>query len=534
MRIPLTMMTQHPDNAKEYISVQQEPEEAVFSLIKQDSGGLGIDEVMIDFEGKLTPYHQPLQIALELLNNDLVPGKDVFITPRLSSADKETIFRQIMCIMAVVETNISIYEKTKLQAIKEVIIPMCESSKDLIDVNSRIKSVIELGNKNFNIHFDESSIGIIPLFEDISSLINVDKLLEDYTKALDYKPEYIRYMIGRSDSALSYGIVSSVLTVILSLYKSNIWSEKSSIKVYPIMGCGTLPFRGQLTLENLDNFLKTYSGVKTITIQSALRYDHGFEKTQKLVEYLKTNIDKYQPKKFTSEDINLIYDFIGIFTKHYLQSFIKIAETVSNISLFIPKNRDRLAASKKGLSYHREFVDMRRFIEIINDDKLKKELLEIDTNLSTSIPRAITFTASMYSIGMPPEFLGTGRALIEIKSKYGEWAIEKIMEFYPQIKSDFEFASRYANPSVSKRILSDDIRKEYEVDFELTNKILNLNFDLESNIENNFYHTLLKTARPILLHLLGKESQILDNNCQEYNILKELLIKMGSIRGGLG
>lgn len=534
MKIPATMMTQHPDNAKEYVSVQQEPEEAVFSLRPQNKGGLGIDEVMIDFEGKLTPYHQPIQIALDLLNNDLIPGKDVFITPRLSSADKETVFRQIMCIMAVVETNISVYEKTKTQAIKEVIVPMCESSKDLIDVYSRIKSVIELGNKNFDIKFNENSIGIIPLFEDISSLVNIDKVIEDYVIGLDYKPEYIRFMIGRSDSALSYGLVSSVLAVVLSIFKSRKWSEKSSINIYPIMGCGTLPFRGQLTYENIDNFLKTYSGVKTITVQSALRYDHGFEKTQRLVEFINDNLDKYEVRNFTEEDIDLMLDYIGIFTKHYLSSFIKIADTVSNISLFIPKNRDRLAASKKGLSYHREFVDMNKLIELIKDSETKNELLAINTNINTSIPRAITFTASMYTIGMPPEFLGAGRALSEIKNKYGDFGIKKLYEFYPQINSDFEFAAKYTNPSISKRIFPDEIRKEFEIDFELTNKLLNLNIDLESNIENNFYHTLLKTARPILLHLLGKESQILDNNCQEYNILKELLIKLGSIRGGLG
>lgn len=57
---------------------------------------------------------------------------------------------------------------------------------------------------------------------------------------------------------------------------------------------------------------------------------------------------------------------------------------------------------------------------------------------------------------------------------------------------------------------------------------------MEENIENNYYHTLLKTARPIILHLIGKEDQILDNNSQEYNIVKELITKMGVIRGGLG
>lgn len=41
------------------------------------------------------------------------------------------------------------------------------------------------------------------------------------------------------------------------------------------------------------------------------------------------------------------------------------------------------------------------------------------------------------------------------------------MEFYPQIKSDMEFALKYANPNISKRFLPDEVRKNIR-------KILNL------------------------------------------------------------
>lgn len=536
-KYPSCMATQHPDNADKYIAIQNEPEEAIHGLTSHEHGGLGIEEVMIDFEGKLTPYHQPSQIALGLIKKGLIPGKDVYITPRIPNAKKEPIFRQLMSIMSLVETNILAFKQTNEQAIFETIVPMIESGHDLIQLQERINSVIELGNKNYDIQFASNSIKIIPLVESVPALVNVDVVLDEYYKdsiSKGFAFANIRIMFARSDSAMSYGMLASVLAVLIAIDKSHKWGSRNAVEVAPILGCGALPFRGHLTEENSEILLKNYAGIRTYTIQSGLRYDHGESKTIDVVKSLKNNTHRFCTRNFTPEDIELMKDFIGISTKHYMKTFLKTIITVENISKYMPKNRDRLSSSKTGLEYIREIACMEEMSELVRDKKLKEDLLAINTDIQCAVPRAISFTAAMYTLGLPPEFIGIGRSLKEISEKYGEEGIEKLLNYYPQLRNDLTFASKYVNIKISKGIIDESARLEYEEDYDLACRILNVCNEEDDVNEDEFYHTLLKSIRPILLHLIGKQKDLFNDSEEEKKILNEWIVKMGKIRGSLG
>ncbi len=226
-------------------------------------------------------------------------------------------------------------------------------------------------------------IRIIPLFEGVDTQINAKKILKEYLKlhkeTFNFNPSYLRIFIARSDPAVISGIVPTVLANKIILSDLRELEKETGIKIFPILGAGSLPFRGGLDPKTIKNFCSEYSGVKTITIQSAFRYDYPFFLVKKAIEYYhhKPNTKSEAISKI---DRKKLIEIIDIFEKEYQSCFSKIVPNLKFIFDSFPRRRERHLHIGL-LSYGR---------------KMKK----------MTLPRAITFTGSFYSLGIPPEFLG--------------------------------------------------------------------------------------------------------------------------------
>lgn len=536
MKIPATMVTQHPDSATKYTPIQDEAEEGVNSISLVEEGGLGSEEYMVDYEGKMTPYHQVTQIVMDVLEKtDLIPGKDVLITPRIPSATQETVFRQLMTLMSIMEANYQASHQIDNIPVFEVIHPMTAEASELIDVKKRFTFVSKLSKKEFDLP-ESFRFHLIPLIEEVPELMNIGDILGKYVNGcrdeLDIDVNRLRVMLGRSDPALSYGLMPAILSVKTAIAKCAELSENENINVAPIYGGGALPFRGHVLPSNTKNLIKEFAGIKTVTIQSGIRYDIGREETIQLIKSFKENISTVEPLSYTEKEMEEIKNIIGTFTKFYLRTFYQLIEAVKKISDLMPNQRDRLA--RKGpVGYARDVPMPSEIAELTSEEELTHQLNELQLDHLPELPRAIKFTASLYTLGIPPEFIGTGRGLEEVAKKFGDDALNRLLnDYYPSLKKDLNFAGRFVNLNLAEDILPNKAVREVDDDIKYLMEYMDIDIG-PKNDEDERYLQLMETIKPVIKQVYDKGEVILSEE-SEKELLDNGIKRMGEIRGSLG
>lgn len=389
------MASQHPDHANvpywhnsAHITVHDEYKELFINFSE-----IGIDEYKWDWEGKLVDESVMERLLGEYYTyfkeNPL--GKEKFLTFRLPNPKAETEFRLARAFFNLLSAA-ALTKKVGLYSppLFEVILPMTESAQEMIAIQEAFTEIGELKHALYK--FDEvdmKQIEIIPLFEQVETIINSDQILAQYLslykKKFKSQPTYMRPYMARSDPALNSGMVPTLIAIKIALSRYKKLSDKLKMPLYPIIGTAALPFRGGLTPDNVEQFADEYAGVRTALIQSAFRYDYDLAVVKDGINKLNTLLPKSEPVIIPEKDEKILMDLIPYYEKNYKITVETIAPTINEIAAQLPKRRERV--QHIGLfGYSRGMGKV-------------------------SLPRAIGFTGALYSIGIPPELMGTGSGI---------------------------------------------------------------------------------------------------------------------------
>ena len=483
-KIPILMGTQHPDNAsapswceEAFISTKMEAEEIYRSFFD-----LGCDEYMWDWEGKFADeaiIEKLMSRYLEAFKGQQI-GIDKFVTLRIPNVWEEKTFKLARAYMSV----LSAAEFTKSLGLHsppvfELILPMTKSADQLMHIQNTFRKTAKLHEEIFGDSlFGRGYIHIIPLFESVDDLSGCASILENFLEmhreSFGELPPYLRVFIARSDPALNAGFVPAVLATRMALREFYRIEEKYGLPIYPIIGTGSLPFRGGINPENIEKSLHQYEGVKTVTIQSAFRYDYEPEDVAKAFDYIRAKFEKVEKVEFSDEEFEQMRKVDNMFQPLYTKTIEGFAPLINEMAGFVPSRRERVL--HVGLfGYSRGTGEV-------------------------TLPRAIKFTAACYSLGIPPEFIGTGRGLAAAREAGLMPIVEK--HFFT-LRWELTHAGKFLNMENLERFAREhDWARDILEDVRLCEEILGI--ELGPQKEHHFLHRNV-TSNIVLKKGLGED-----------------------------
>lgn len=443
MKIPRVMSTQHPDNVllpffaeSQDMSGGDEIQEAYYAF-----SHLGCDEQMWDCEGKEVDDFvvRKLLTKYEHFFKQVKLGQDVFLTLRVPNPDVEK--EEAKVLIEALESiprqcdAARLFYGEDIPPIFEVILPMTVSHKSLNRVYYYYKDFVVgkqkqpfyLGDITISEwigQFKPETINVIPLFEDKEHMLEAHSIVKEYLKKKDIK--HLRVFIARSDPAMNYGMLSAILCNKIALQRLRILSEETGVKIYPILGAGSPPFRGHLTPDNVDNVLNEYPDVQTFTVQSAFKYDHPAPSVISGINKLR--ISKMRNGHIINE--RKCIEIIEKVSTEYRRLIEPLAPIINHIANFVPRRRMR--------KLHVGLFGYARSMERV------------------TLPRVISFCAACYSIGLPPEILG-----LNVLSRED---ISSIKNMHINFMHDIRAAMSYFNEDVLS-ILPDEVKTAIKVDW---------------------------------------------------------------------
>src|SRR3989338_7110226 len=482
------MSTQHPDNVNHpffsdntELAGEDEIKEVFYAY-----SHIHCREQLWDCEGKEVDNFvvKKLLTKYEPYFKKHTLGKEVFLTLRVPNPSVER--NEAKILLETLESIPRNFDTAKLfydddiAPIFEIALPMTTDYRELVRISNYYKNHV-IGKQHHKLcddvtfaqwigKFQPENLKVIPLIEEKDTILNADKIVEGYLRE-EKVEDYQRVWLARSDPALNYGNLTTVLMLKVAFQKIYDLQEKSSVDLLPILGCGSAPFRGNFKPTNIKNCIQGYPSVYTYTLQSAFKYDYNIKDVTKAVEFL----NESKPSKPVQVDEKKCISIIDKLMHEYRKHVKLLADFVNNISPYVPSRRKR-----------KLHIGLYGYSRSIGDLKL---------------PRAITFCAALYSYGLPPELIGL--------NALEEKEIDYIKDIYANFDNDLKDSLQYLN--------KDNL---HIFPHEIAEKIKKVAGMIE--YEENSKH---KKVTSIILDDLKKK---------DYRLLTENITRAGFIRGFLG
>ncbi len=390
--VPRCMSTQHPDNAtvpffasSAVLAGEDEIREAFYAY-----SHLGCDEQMWDVEGKEIDTYvvkKLLSFYLEYFH-DHVLGDELRLTLRVPNPTVEKAEAKVL--LETLESIPRSYDAARLfygrdiAPIFEVILPMTTSAR-CVDRIYRYYAdhIVARQHTRFQAdditiaewigEFSPSRIDVIPLFEDVPTMLHAAEIVDEYLTDKEVSDQ--RVFLARSDTAMNYGVVSAAFANKIALARFDELAARRGVRLHPILGMGSAPFRGGLSPATAQRVGNEYPSVVTFTIQSAFKYDHPVEDVKAACEHLRAR--EIGPP--TPIDVERASAIIERYSDAYRRRVTALAPQINRMAKYIPARRAR---------------------------KLHVGLFGYARELGgVSLPRAISFTCALYSLGLPPELI---------------------------------------------------------------------------------------------------------------------------------
>lgn len=431
---PVTMATQHPDNAgvpwwrkDAFIPTQDEIEE-LLTLFKE----LPIDEYMWDWEGKYVDEAVGEKLFSRAQNylKEHPLGEEKHLTFRIPAWEEGKTHRSARAFMNILSlADLAREIGLPRPPVTEMFLPLTTSAEQPIGVHKAFREIADYHRAIFHDSKDDEHhlldlLEVTPLVEDVGSLFSIEKIIEPYWTELQKNPTKKKRMqergqrifLARSDPAQNAGLVPAVLASRAALSEIAAVGERLGIPTFPIIGTGSLPFRGSVNPSYTDTFLEQYAGSRTYCIQSGFRYDYPLADVRATLEKIEKEAPKRQTIRMTQEERRKLHTTVDLFTDAWKPTIESLAPVINQVASFLPPRRERLL--------HIGLFGYSRGVGAVK------------------LPRAIGFTAAFYSLGVPPELIATGRGLQAAKDQGFLPLLEK---HYPALRADLHHAGKYLN-----------------------------------------------------------------------------------------